>query len=54
MVVDNFLENVDNIKKIVENYLFMTKLLQKNYNFYSLYNIFSKNAIAQKRKIKIF
>lgn len=28
MVVDNFLENVDNLKKIVENYLFMTKILQ--------------------------
>ena len=42
------------MKKLVENYPFVTKLLQKNYNFYSLYNIFFEKAIVKNLKIKNF
>jgi len=50
MVVDNFFELWIIIKNPVENYPFMTKILQK---FSSLYNIFFQKAI-QKLKNKKF
>ena len=45
------------MKKIVENYSFMTKLLQKIWKFNPLYNKFFQKAIAkikEKEKIKIY
>ena len=49
MVVDNFFELWIIIKKSVENYPFMTKILQ---NFYLLYNIFFQKSIQKLKKKK--
>ena len=49
MVVDNFFELWIIMKKSVENYPFMTKILQ---NFYLLYNIFFQKSIQNLKKKK--
>ena len=50
MVVDNFFELWIIIKNPVENYPFMTKILQK---FYSLYNIFFQKSIQKLKNKKL-
>ena len=50
MVVDNFFELWIIMKKSVENYPFMTKILQK---FSFLYNIFFQKAIQKLKNKKL-